>query len=485
MTNVISPDFWTAYILPSGVALAVFYLLYKTLVRNDANLNSRRFVMVGFVMFAMVLPFLNFEIPVNVATSEQVAVLVQPAILLNPVAISEAETISIFPILGWIYLIGVLFFAGRAIVGILRLTAFSRDGDQKGNLILCKNIPTAFSFFNRIFIPETWYNGDEREVVLRHEQIHVQQKHSWDLMLMELVCIIQFFNPFVWLLKREMRLNHEFLADRGALENGGNQHQYFEILLQKIIGKQPILVHSFNYSPIKKRIMMQLSKPAKMLNQARYLAFVPLALALTFLFACQEKPATSEVEVSNSNAESVVLRESSIIVDGEEIGGNSSERPMIIVDGEEFTGNLDDLNTDNIESVTILKDSSAIKQYGPNVKNGVIIVSMKSPDDVFTIVEEMPQYPGGENARNKYLMENLSYPAKAREKGVKGMVAVTFVVEKDGTISNVKVAKGIGDGCDEEAVRVVKNMPKWTPGKQRNKTVRVQFTLPIMFALNG
>ncbi len=103
---------------------------------------------------------------------------------------------------------------------------------------------------------------------------------------------------------------------------------------------------------------------------------------------------------------------------------------------------------------------------------------------IFTVVESMPGFQGGEEARIRYLNENIKYPQMARESGIQGRVFVTFVVERDGRVTDVKVLRGIGGGCDEEAVRVIQNMPKWEAGKQRGKPVRVQFNMPILFKLN-
>lgn len=105
--------------------------------------------------------------------------------------------------------------------------------------------------------------------------------------------------------------------------------------------------------------------------------------------------------------------------------------------------------------------------------------------EIFTIVEDQPAFPGGESALFEYLRNNISYPQMAKESNIQGTVFVTFVVEPDGFISNVKVLRGIGGGCDNEAIRVVKKMPRWSPGKQRGKPVRVQFNLPIKFVLEG
>lgn len=109
--------------------------------------------------------------------------------------------------------------------------------------------------------------------------------------------------------------------------------------------------------------------------------------------------------------------------------------------------------------------------------------AQNNEEETFVMVEEMPEYPGGINKLMEYLSKNIEYPKAARESGIQGRVFVSFIVEKDGSISNVKVIRSIGGGCDEEAVRVVKAMPKWKPGKQRGKAVRVSYMLPVVFKL--
>lgn len=111
-----------------------------------------------------------------------------------------------------------------------------------------------------------------------------------------------------------------------------------------------------------------------------------------------------------------------------------------------------------------------------------IQVSDNSP--VFTIVEEMPSYPGGENAKNRFLAENIVYPSRATSAGIHGTIYISFIIDRGGFVTDVKVLRGIGGGCDEEAVRVVNLMPKWIPGKQNGKTVRVLFNMPISFGLS-
>ena len=137
---------------------------------------------------------------------------------------------------------------------------------------------------------------------------------------------------------------------------------------------------------------------------------------------------------------------------------------------------------DDIEIDVEADQNTEVKEYVP------VEVTNKDEEaeevQIFTVVESMPSFPGGEAARIQFLNDNIKYPQMARESGIQGRVFVTFVVERDGSVTDVKVLRGIGGGCDEEAIRVIQNMPKWEPGKQRGKPVRVQFNMPILFKLN-
>jgi len=121
---------------------------------------------------------------------------------------------------------------------------------------------------------------------------------------------------------------------------------------------------------------------------------------------------------------------------------------------------------------------------GQNTADSTKKLNNIANDEVFNVVEEMPDFPGGDDARMKFLMKNLKYPKDARENNIEGVVYIEFVVEKDGSLTNIKVKRGIGGGCDEESIRVVKLMPNWKPGKQRGEYVRTQFILPFKFILN-
>lgn len=182
-----------------------------------------------------------------------------------------------------------------------------------------------------------------------------------------------------------------------------------------------------------------------------------------------------------------------------EVKTDSQEDPLVIIDGKKSTkAQLEALDTKTIDHVDVLKDKSAVEIYGEEGKNGVIIITTKGKDaevvvaevvepgleKVFDVVEQMPEFPGGMEALMQFLMENVRYPESASKEGKQGRVLVQFIVESDGSISNAKVVKKVSDDLDSEAIRVVGAMPKWKPGMQKGKHVRVKFTLPITFRLS-
>lgn len=172
------------------------------------------------------------------------------------------------------------------------------------------------------------------------------------------------------------------------------------------------------------------------------------------------------------------------IIEEEEIPITRQEQPppppppepsteLIIVDDDV---EIDEEFTIDVEATVYTE----IQEFTP-----IVVQEEEVAEDViFTVVEDQPSFPGGEEARIRYLTDNLRYPQMAREAGIQGTVFVTFVVERDGSVTDVRVLRGIGGGCDEEAVRVVRNMPRWQPGRQRGQPVRVQFNMPIRFVLN-
>ncbi len=394
------------YFIWSGLSLVVMYSFYLLFLYRETCFGCIRFYLLFSLVFSVLIPFVPDWVATRSIAPQNFSISLNPVsiYLENPLPDSN-QSFSIRQVLVWIYLSGIiisllrLMFQLGQIILLTRKTGIHRDFGVK--VVYTGKCYTNFSFFDIVFLNSAENTGNEIQKIIDHEKVHIRQKHYLDLILIELMTIIFWFNPFIWFYKQSIKAVHEYLADEGVLKNGHNKIDYQKLLVNQSFGIQVYaLTNNFNQSLIKRRFTMMSKSKLKLRTMIKILFAVPLMLILAFVFSCN--------------------------------------------------------NT----------------------------VSEKSPD-AFTVVEEMPVYKGGDEARIKYLNENIRYPAEARKNGIEGRVFVTFIVEKDGKISNVELLRGIGGGCDEEALRVISNMPQWEPGKQRGKPVRVQFNMPILFKLNS
>ena len=333
------------------------------------------------------------------------------------------------------YWSGVLFLAIRFLIqlgSIIHLHIRCRKSTVQGVRVhLLKRENGPFSFFRWIFIHPQSHTESEISEIITHEETHARQYHSIDVLLGEMMCIFCWFNPFVWLMKREVRGNLEYMADRRVLETGHDCKSYQYHLLGLAPHKAAAnLSNSFNVLPLKKRIKMMNKRRTKEIGRTKYLMFIPLAALLMIV----------------SNIETVARTT------------------------EKFAEEIQKTALPQNE-----KMEKALETHGKSVPDSV----------VFEVVEVMPEFPGGMGALMKYLSQNIKYPAEAHAKGIQGRVVVSFVVKKDGSIDGAKVARSVDPYLDAEAMRVVAAMPKWEPGKQRGEAVNVRFTVPVMFRLTG
>jgi len=339
----------------------------------------------------------------------------------DKLAVTINENINLFQILAKVYFTGTAFFLLKFLF-ILGRTGLlvHKNGHtvHKGVKITCTHKGTTpFSFFNRIFIGYIITDQKKLEIIVLHEKVHIRQKHSVDLLILELISIFQWYNPFIWFYKSSLKSLHEFLADKGVLQEGINKVEYQSMLVNQTFEMQiNYLFNSFNHSLIKRRFFMMSKSKTNRIALLKMILVFPMAIALTVLFSITvSKRITAQENPVKSNSD----------VSKQEIQTQEKE--------------------------------------------------------VFTVVEKMPRFPGGDEARIKYMVENIHYPEAARKNGIKGTVYISFIVEKDGKISTVKVIRGIGGGCDEEAFRVIQNMPDWEPGKQKGEPVRTILNIPIKF----
>ena len=416
--------FWTSvYICIVGAAY--YFFLRKQLSPG----HGRIFILSGLFssIFLGAFSFISFQ-------QGAPAILSSPLLLPEVVvtASSGAETVRYelteafisSRVLFYISLVISVLLAIRVFVSLFLLLfriKFSRRLIIEGsNVLPVSGEISPCSFFSYVFVPESLLNKPALKTILVHERAHIIKGHSIDLIFLELLTILFWFHPVLWLLRKEMKTLQEYEADRYVLNRHIDKHSYQKLLLDiSLSGMRIPITNPLNYSSLKKRIMM-MNKNVRKSSRWSLLAILMVIPFMGMVFMLQANdPQSQRVRIPSETQEQKEAR------------------------------------------------------------------SAYDEDVIFTIVEQQPEFPGGTDAMLHFLQTNLRYPAEAREAGIQGTVFVTFVVEKDGDISDVRVLRGIGGGCDEEAVRVVKEMPAWEPGVQRGEKVRVQFNLPIRFKLNG
>lgn len=428
------------YLLESALCIALLYGVYWLFLRRDTFFIMNRMYLIGITAFSLVFPLIPFHFTAS-GTAASVVYLLDP-VLITPEKVEQTITSHLqwIQIAGIVYVTGLAIFLIRFAVQLLQLFIIvKRSGIQRREgmrLVFVNRGYSPFSFFNLVFINETNISDERLQAILTHEKVHVRQRHTLDLILGELLCIMQWFNPFAWLTGREMKAVHEFLADEGVLTAGISPTQYQQMILDESMGIQVNgLTNNFNVSLLKKRILMITKTKSGKRARVKMILVVPAIMILVFFFSARSfsgSPGTQD-----NNAAKVTA------------------------------------------SPQATASPTAIPQAEEKIK-----YAKAEPGKIYDSVEVMPEFPGGFNGLGQYILANLKYPEAAKKNGTQGKVLVSFVVWKDGAVGNVKVMRGIGSGCDEEAVRVVSKMPKWKPGMKDGKAVNVHFALPLVFKLD-
>lgn len=422
------------YLLQVNVGLILFYALYKLVCTRDTFFRSRRFILIVSLVLPFILPFIDVrewlesrDRMIMLTHFDYSAVL--PEIVVGSEAVETGNRVFVLSEwIGYLYLAGVVVLLVRLAVqafSLYRLIVRMPEKEINGVRIKCLNDPSGpFSFFGWIFMNPAAVKEDEISEILTHEMAHVKQHHSVDVLLAEMVSICCWMNPFAWLLKREVRLNFEFLADRKVMEAGFATKSYQYHLLGLAYNHKYGLSNNFNFSHLKQRIIMMNKKKSNATGHIKYALFVLPAFALL-------------------------------------VAGN--------------------ISCSQDASQTEDAKEEVVAPVSPEAKEAPADSTAK--EEVFMVAEQMPEFPGGMKELLKFLQDNLKYPENAIKNNVQGRVIVQFVVEKDGTLTEFKVARSVDPDLDAEALRVLQTMPKWKPGMQRGKIVRVKFTVPVSFKL--
>ena len=329
--------------------------------------------------------------------------------------------------LAWLLGIGVLLIRfGIRLRSLLCLICGAERAEIEGvPVYFAPRVRMPFSFCGRIYLPTDLRSYPSVRNVLIHEQEHTRATHFVDLLIAEVACMLFWFNPFAWALKRDMQRNLEFLADRAVLLRGVSRREYqYELLGFTLEVAAGPLCSSYNINDLKERIRMMNKTKSNRAAGAKYLVALPLA-ALMLL---------SGKWLWAGNAVSEVR-----------------------------------------EVVAAVASDPAPLSDAPDIS------LQRDEDPVCSELDTPPSFPGGMSELMHFLSKNLKYPEQSAKNSIQGRVVVSFIVEKDGRLTNIQVEKSVAPELDAEAVRVISAMPKWSPGKQKDKKVRARVTQPVRF----
>ena len=521
------------YILKSAVCLAIFYLFYRLLLSKETFHRFNRMALLGVMLLSCLLPLV--KVTVEQASPVNAQVMSMEDLLLMYQWNSEAVVEEGSRPFHWqeglvlVYFVGLFFVIVRHLWSLGRMLYLIRHSrcerlDNGIRLVVHRRKLAPFSWMRYIVISETDLKESGHHILV-HEMAHIHHRHSWDLLLTEACAWLQWFNPAIWLLKQELQNIHEYEADEEVLRQGINTKEYQMLLIKKAVGARLYsIANSFNHSSLKKRITMMIRKKSNPWARAKYLYVLPLAAVTVAAFARPEisKPLDeiSSVKVNDLSAVLETYADKNVSNPAEKTKlkmkvVDEEGKPIIaatVLVANTTNGTLTDENGNftlevgsdqsiqvayiGMSTVTmsvkdcLKKADQTIVLTESDTKKYVKVVAsapqtVVSDDQTFSVVEQMPEYPGGMRAGLEFMARNLRYPTKAREAGKQGRVIVQFVVRKDGSLSDFKVLCPVDPWLDAEAIRVISTMPKWKPGMQDGKPVSVKFTLPVTFMLEG
>ena len=461
------------YLLQVSLCWILFYIFYRAFLCRETFFKYNRCYLTLSLAVGLVIPLLGdllFQVPysgVFYEASYQIVSTLDSQMVTEPIMPRDMVWGNL---LMWLYGSVALALFARFCYGFIKLYRIYHRAypkDYKGRKIyIIPDRSMIFSFFNGIFMSRDKLLDNSIDAIIAHEEVHCRQWHSLDIIWADLLQIFFWFNPIIYLYKKSIQQVHEYLADAEVIQNK-DKDTYVQLLVNYSLDqKQFSMVHGLNHSQIKNRLIMMYRKKSSKKSLLKYLWVIPMALVV--FWACSNDDSNSIIK------EKVKTRQ-------EENGTVIKEVPV-----EEQTEFADQ----TMEEETIVEDAPS-----PPPPQRVL-------GNIYKIVDQMPRFPGCEDESKsvkekklcadkkmlRYIYENIHYPAKARKNGTQGQVVISFVVEKDGSVSDIKILRDKGDGLGEESLRIVKSfnqMPnRWIPGKHNGEAVRVRYNLPIRFKLN-
>jgi TonB family protein len=530
---------WTLYLLLVNVYLIIFYGFYRLLLAKETFFVLNRIYLLGASICSLTIPLIKLDWFAKQQLAADFYVQVSQA---NDMIGGASQVLPLENTINWgaiisiIYIAGVLLFAVLLVVKLFKVKKMFRQ-----------NTTTAFSFWRKKVVTP---NQPQAATINHHEDVHIKQLHTLDVLFFETLAIITWINPIIYLYKREIKNIHEYLADSAVVKYTGDKEAYAYLLLNHSfgVGNSNVISGFFNKSMVKKRISMLYKEKSKRTAILKYGFAVPL-FAIALLLSAATVKNNDEI---NTAANQIKLEDAKNLVEGfkkksDEIVSNVKNddgyeqfykflRDNLKYSREAQANNIQGnvvanfiIDDKKMTSITIKPAlgygieegiKNVLKTFSPDIfSNGkysikiehrldgsgtkllnekaqtesgyielktitIMGFSSNTDDKIYSFVslETPPKFPGGIAQFYKFLSANIKYPEKAIEANISGNVFVSFTVEKDGALTDIKVNRSLGHGTDEEAKRVLSLSPKWIPGSQLGKTVRVKYNLPIKFA---
>lgn len=408
------------FLIKSSLSLFLLLGIYNLFLENEKMSRFNRFYLIGSLVISFVIPFLKFDFSTETFQNNLLPNAIQVVQGQTIIISQKSNTFSIFlwSIYGIITLVFAMRFCRNIYEFILKIKANPKQNLEDSTLVLVEEKILPHTFLNYIFINKNDYeNRNIEEELYTHELTHVRQKHTLDVLFIEFLKTIFWFNPILIFYKKAIQLNHEFLADENVVKSYNNVPFYQSLLLEKASWNSNFyLASNLNFLVTKKRLIMMTKTTSQSRALLKKLAVLPVLAGLIFI-SC------SENSYGNKKTENKVVSSA------------------VEVEATEYSA--------------------------PNTEKGT---------DIYTSVEILPEFPGGLSGFGEFVQKNFNMPKDFKGNG---NVLASFIVETDGSLSNIKIVRDLGFGTGEEALRILKNSPKWSPGKQDGKPVRVAYNLPI------
>ena len=526
-----------SFLINASAGIVLFYIVYWIFLRKETFYTANRWFLLTALLTAVVVPVfpIQYTVFVEAENSKTAIKTISDTFKSIPaVGGSEFENSGF----SWqhaiflVYITGVAIFLLRLISQTLILVHLMIKYQIKSfngvRIVENEKYGLPFSFFNVIFINPKFHTQDDLPEILAHEKVHIRENHWFDLLFIELLTVIFWFNPFIWFFERSIKQNHEYLADEGVLAQGHALGRYQALLINQLMGMQIIgITNNLNFALNKTRLKMMTKKKTSAIGRIKFLWALPAIALLLFAFAEPSyraknvEPRGSELMIEKNQKTikiaGLVLDENekplpgtSVVIKGSTVGTVSDTDGRFKLEIPEASS----IVLSYIGKTTIEENFSALaagtkkdevfqKKY--QMKDNVIVLDTDIPPpppkakdksdipppppppskpdkgekEVFYIVEDMPQYPGGYFELIAYVKQMQKKIAV--QKKVSGKATVSFTVDKKGKVTDIKIVEKDNDSAAKGAFIIASEMKDWNPGKQRGKAVSVKYLLPVEF----